>query len=239
MGKVTQYNPEWFAIGQQVKKCREFRGLSHEELSAKIEQLPENNGKVRSPKQLSYIENGVRPLSNEYAFLIAKVLNVRVEYLFLKDDFKTEGERASAIIDNQFSRPEMIEQLIELHGYTVSVEKIFTVREMETEAEPIEENKRARKDWCKDWRTSSCHLQYPPDISDEEMLHRFHAKAPETIISIRPPSGKIVCRYVEKQEYDRIIQDIDDYIEMRLSFLFRDTSQERIPIRKGADYSNG
>ncbi len=232
MRKVTQVNPEWFAVGQQVKKCREFRGLSHDELTDRIELLPENNGKIRSPKQLSYIENGVRQLSSEYAFLIAKALNVRVEYLLLKDDFKTEGERVSAIIENKFSRPEMIEKLIKLHGYTVSVEKMFRVREMETEAEQIEEDQRARKEWSKDGLTSSCHLQYPPDISDEELLERFHFQPPEPIISISPPSGKILCRYIERQEYFRIIQDIDDYIEMRLSFLFRDTSNDKIPILK-------
>ena len=67
--------------GERVKKCREKAGLSQEELSAAIESLPENNGKTRSDKQISYIECGQRRLSFEYARLISQVLNVDVDYL--------------------------------------------------------------------------------------------------------------------------------------------------------------
>ena len=81
-----------FLMGKRLKECRIACGLSQEQLIEAVMKLPDNRGKERSEKQISYLENGTRPISVEYASLLAQVLNVRVEYLLLKDDFRTEHE---------------------------------------------------------------------------------------------------------------------------------------------------
>lgn len=192
MGNGTQKGFDQFEVGRRIRECRKMRGLSRMELMDKIELLPDNGEKVRSEKQIGYLENGTRILSLEYANLIAQALQVRVEYLLLKDDFKTEDERASYIGQSGDSRKRMIEQLIELHGYRSAFER---------------------------WDAKTCHLQYPPDISDDEALERIRDTRPDPIISITAPSGAI--RYIERREYFRIVKNIDDYIEMQLCFLFR------------------
>ena len=94
-----------FLMGKRLKECRIACGLSQEQLIEAVMKLPDNRGKERSEKQISYLENGTRPISVEYASLLAQVLNVRVEYLLLKDDFRTEHE--------------MFVNLIKLHGYDI------------------------------------------------------------------------------------------------------------------------
>lgn len=153
--------------------------------------LPDNGEKERSEKQISYLENGTRSLSLEYASLIAQALQVRIEYLLMKDNFKTEDERVDYIVQGADSRKAMIEQLIKLHGYNFAFEA---------------------------WE-GSCHLQCPPGISDNEALERIRDTQAEPIVSVTAPSGAI--RYLERCEYFRIAKNIDDYIEMQLSFLFR------------------
>lgn len=92
MANRTTYNKLWCEMGKRVKNCRKRYGLSRDQLVQRIEALPANCGKDRSTKQIEYIENGTRKLSNDYALLISQALGVRVEYLLLKDDFMTDTE---------------------------------------------------------------------------------------------------------------------------------------------------
>lgn len=79
-------------MGRRLRECRKMRKLSQQDLSYLVETLPENNGKVRSPKQIGYIESGSRRLSEEYAVLLAKALNVDSKYLLLQSPFKSKGD---------------------------------------------------------------------------------------------------------------------------------------------------
>lgn len=80
--------------GERLRACREKMHLTQEELIERVMQLPENNGKERSEKQIGYIENGKRLISAEYARLLGKVLGVLPSYLLGEIDYKTEKERA-------------------------------------------------------------------------------------------------------------------------------------------------
>lgn len=120
MGNVTKSSEYMFAQGNRLRECRKLRGLTREQLIAAVEQLPSNNGKTRSEKQIGYIENGSRPLSMEYAHLLAEVLQVRVEYLLLKDNFKTEYDRVAASVGKQHDAYNHITALFSIHGYSFS-----------------------------------------------------------------------------------------------------------------------
>lgn len=173
-----------------------------------------------TPQQISRIIKGKSPMTEEFAHTVVErfraidreaalaemdksemdksemvepvIETIRYEWLMCYDDFKTEGERISYICKKDGDRESMIEQLIKLHGYSSAFET---------------------------WDGRTCYLQYPPGISDEEALKRIHETYPEPIISITAPTGAI--RWVDRCEYRRIVKNIDDYIEMQLSFLFR------------------
>lgn len=84
-------------MGRRLRECRKLRKLSQQDLSYLVETLPENNGKVRSPKQIGYIESGSRQLSEEYAMLLAKALNVDSKYLLLQSPFKSKDDELNDI----------------------------------------------------------------------------------------------------------------------------------------------
>lgn len=78
--------------GVRVRECRKALGLTQEELASKVYELPENKGTSRTPEHIGYIERGQRNLSHEWAWLLAKALGVRPEYLLGEDNCKTESE---------------------------------------------------------------------------------------------------------------------------------------------------
>lgn len=148
-----------------------------------------------SVEHISYIINGKRNLTEDAAKRIVELFpGTRISWLLGYDDYETESDRISSIIGRNHNRHDLICNLISMHGYTVSKSDLHP-------------------------SGGSCHLQYPPGISDEDVLRRIHSTRPEPIISIKAPSGS--CRFVEGCEYRRILKNIDDYIEMQLSFLFR------------------
>ena len=108
-----------FLMGKRLKECRIACGLSQEQLIDAVMKLPDNRGKERSEKQISYLENGTRPISVEYASLLAQVLNVRVEYLLLKDDFRTEHEMFEDGLRGLHNVYSNIVNLSKLHGYDI------------------------------------------------------------------------------------------------------------------------
>ena len=139
MENGTKNIDDMFEAGKRLKECREWRGLSRDELIQRVEALPSNRDKVRSVKQLSYIENGTRSLSIEYATLFAQALNIRIEYLLLKDGFRTESERVSAHVGNRHTRVDLISELLKLHGYEIKE----VTREMPVEVDETgEKNQR-------------------------------------------------------------------------------------------------
>ena len=125
----TQHRSPLFSDKRRLKTCREARGFSQEELIRIIEALPDNHGKSRSEKHLSYLENETRKMSIEYATLLAQALNVRAEYLMYKDDFPTDKDRLWACMQTRIAREDLMQEVLEAHGYQI--------KDI-TDAEPIE-----------------------------------------------------------------------------------------------------
>lgn len=99
MENVT--NNPWVNVpsGERLKICRKRMNLTHLQLMDKVCELPENNGKERSEKQIGYIESGKRQMSAEYARLFAKVLGVQPAFLLCETDYETEYYRLCALIN--------------------------------------------------------------------------------------------------------------------------------------------
>lgn len=168
----------------------------------RVKELLKSNGKTQAwlagklflkPEHLNMLLNGKRNLGEDKIQIIASLFpDVQIDWLLGISEYKTENQRFVSIIEKRHSRRDLICSLIALHGYTVAIEK---------------------------WNAGSCHIQYPPGISDEDLLKRAHNTEPEHIVAIKSPSGAI--RYIERCEYADLVKSLDDYIEMQLSFLFR------------------
>jgi transcriptional regulator with XRE-family HTH domain len=98
------------------------------ELAEKVSNLPSNNGKARTPHQIGYIERGERSLSLEWACLLAEALDVRVEYLLCKDEYRTVSD-----YEQRFTNGITLESLLAKAGYTVKVSK----RQKDSEKTPV------------------------------------------------------------------------------------------------------
>lgn len=136
MRKVTSFDKSWCDMGERLRECRKMRQLTQEGLCERVEHLPENGEKIRNAKQIGYIENGTRKLSAEYARLLAKALEVNVEYLLLESDFKTkeeeiqsrieEGAKAiSESFDTQRNMRICIAGLIKALGFSIKIKGIY------------------------------------------------------------------------------------------------------------------
>ena len=119
MAKVTTDYDFMFLAGKRLKECREICGFSQDQLAEAVENLIDNHGKSRSAKHISYLENGTRQMSVEYAILLAQALKVRPEYLLLKDNFRTEADRLAADASARLTKYDLIIELLQQHGYDV------------------------------------------------------------------------------------------------------------------------
>lgn len=90
--------------GERLRERRKECGLTQAQLADKIDELDEEmqvdstnkNRRPRSEKQISYLENGSRPISYDYAWLLSGILKVRYEWLMGYDDYKTEEDYETA-----------------------------------------------------------------------------------------------------------------------------------------------
>ncbi len=73
-----------------------------------------------SPVRLNKIIKGTNQLTEEVAdIVISRFPKIRKAYLLNLDNFKTEDERAAAIIKTSVNCTSCVEQLIVLHGYSI------------------------------------------------------------------------------------------------------------------------
>ena len=100
MENVTRSKLNDVECGKRLRERRKECRLTQAQLSEKINELEEKiqtysdekKERLRSDKQISYLETGSRPISFNYARLISIILGVRHEWLMGYDDYKTQEE---------------------------------------------------------------------------------------------------------------------------------------------------
>ena len=193
---------------QRVKELIEQAAITQSEFANRI---------FCTQQHLSRIVNEKVPVTWETAKQISAAFpGVSADWI-MGGQYKSVDERITDLCERKVLRSELIEQLISLHGYNISINKQFIVERKDTDEDQREEDIRVLKEWS----GSSCHLTYPPGISDAEILERAHNTYPETIMCIESSTPGEARRYLERNEYFQLIRDIDDYIKMRLEFLCR------------------
>ena len=118
MEKVTRPELNNKECGKRLRECRKECGLTQAQLADKINELEEKNQIFperkkecfHSDKQISYLENGSRPISPNYARLLSRVLGVRYEWLMGEDDHKTAEDYDTAVTERKQKEKQMQEE---------------------------------------------------------------------------------------------------------------------------------
>ena len=103
--------------GDRVRTIRKALGLTQEKFAEKLE--------VNAVNYISMLETGVRDLPVDLAKKIAALLPpTRFEWIMCFDDFQTDDDRLSSIINGRYEINDLIERLMILHGYRVGTEEV-------------------------------------------------------------------------------------------------------------------
>ena len=89
-------NDEMLNSGERLKKCRKDKGLTQRQLAEQIYNNSDGSSTTGSEKQIGFLENNVREMSDKYAKVLGQALNVRYEYLLLHDNYRTVEELQKA-----------------------------------------------------------------------------------------------------------------------------------------------
>ena len=99
--------------GERVKELLKAENMRQADLADLINFTPEH---------LNAILNGKRNLTADTAKAIAKIfVPVRHEWILCEDNFKTENEKIASIMQWKESPTELLEQLMQIHGYQRTV----------------------------------------------------------------------------------------------------------------------
>lgn len=199
--KVTQPTEKMLLCGKRVAECRKEMGYSQEQLIEEIIALPENNGKPRNEKQISYIESGSRTLSIEYAHLIAKVLHVNESYLLGESEYKTDSDHIKAVAQSTTNEDIACYALMKALGYKFINLKI-----------------------SQDGTKTSMHrrfkyLRINTDDTDEQILEKAHDAEPVRYYIIEDPEGRRA--HINLDDLIRMEQAIRDYTIFQLEQPFK------------------
>lgn len=107
--------------GKRLAECMKQAKLSGKTLAHKMNEYYKANGlsttKSMSQQKISTITTGRVHLKKEDAELIAIILNVDVDYLMGKSEYRTRLEKASNRYGIKLEREDLYYQILELHGY--------------------------------------------------------------------------------------------------------------------------
>ena len=183
--KVTDSTDNKLLCGQRVAECRKRAGYTQEKVIELIMALPENRNKNRTEKQLSYIENGNRSLSIEYAHLLSQVLNVRSAYLLGMDNYKTDDEILKNTMQHASQKDTACQMLLESLGYKFK------------QVDSSLYQKQAKR------------ITVLSDDTPEQIFQHLETAEPLTLYALKNAKGKTV--YIEHGKLLSLINDIEDY----------------------------
>lgn len=210
--KVTQPTEKMLLCGKRVAECRKEMGYSQEQLVGEIIALPENNGKPRNEKQISYIESGSRTLSIEYAHLIAKVLHVNESYLLGESEYKTDSDHIKAVAQSTTNEGIACYAFMEALGYK------FIDLKTAPDGTKISMHKRFK------------YLKINTNDTDEQILEKAHNAEPVRYFIIEDPEGRRA--HINLEDLVRMQQAIRDYTIFQLEQPFKFLHQLEKMIKK-------
>lgn len=92
MANATKLDPINVENGRRLKEARKNCGFTQEELAGMVAEFPNSKRPDCNRNTISRFENGIQPISREYAALFSQIFNVRAEWLLGECKFPTESE---------------------------------------------------------------------------------------------------------------------------------------------------
>lgn len=89
-------NNKMLTSGERLKNCRKDNGLTQKQLAEQIYSNSDSSSTTGSEKQIGFLENNAREMSDKYAKVLSQALSVRYEYLLLYDNYRTVEELRKA-----------------------------------------------------------------------------------------------------------------------------------------------
>lgn len=89
-------NNKMLTSGERLKNCRKDNGLTQKQLAEQIYSNSDSSSATGSEKQIGFLENNAREMSDKYAKVLSQALSVRYEYLLLYDNYRTVEELRKA-----------------------------------------------------------------------------------------------------------------------------------------------
>ena len=127
MNKVTKKPVGNDTPGERLKILRKERGLHQADLAEEIEKM-QHGKRTCSEKQISYIENGSRPLSRNYAHLFAKFFDVDAAWILCETDYRTAAHKFAAMINKSREESDLLFTgllaFASLNGYTIDAKPL-------------------------------------------------------------------------------------------------------------------
>lgn len=195
--------------GKRLKECIRAAGMTQEKLAEAI---------YTTPQTVSKIVNERVPISYENAYLISRVLKVRLEYLLLEDDYMTEAELFRDYETRLEVKGRCCEELIESLGFA-----IVTTKEMP------------------DGTAESMHRPYKKlvifsDDSESQILKKAESTESVCVYELNSPDGR--STFIEAGEYMQLIRDIEDYAKMKLCTKFQRYQDDTLVVMGVATHGN-
>ena len=89
-------NNKMLTSGERLKNCRKDNRLTQKQLAEQIYSNSDSSSTTGSEKQIGFLENNAREMSDKYAKVLSQALSVRYEYLLLYDNYRTVEELRKA-----------------------------------------------------------------------------------------------------------------------------------------------
>ena len=181
-------------VGERLRKCIKEKNIKQSEL-ASLSNFTEQH--------ISKLVKGKSKLTTETARILARILEVRIEYLLYEDDFKTEFDRFSLYLKNIEDIHVNICNLLESKGYRLVNDDYINS--------------------CEPFKIIS--LSYPHEIKgktaqeiQENINDKLLSSSEQNMIALKHPDGRIIR--ITSDQFYKSIEDMENYIDYQMHRLF-------------------
>lgn len=198
--KSTVSGRKYAEQGRRLKECLKRADMKQTELKERLEEV---FGEKLAIQFISNIATGRKQIPRHRIDDFASILNVRSEYLLLKDDYMTLKDMISDMIGKQEEIDEASFGLLDALGYRfgdVMQKPDGSHESMHRPYSRITINKQID--------------EWSHEDTDAEILEKAHNAPPVRYFVVTSPGGE---RFqIEQEDFKRIINDISDFARFKI-----------------------
>lgn len=152
--------------------------------------------------------------------------NFRPDWLLARDDIQTEDERLRTISKIRDETSHLIFRIMEMHNYILSEENVIC-RKSGKQGNQLDFQFPPGMSLENVFSALQKEGEFPLEMTYSEFLEEEQKKGSESdfyfrpVLSLQSPKGSKV--FLDKTDFDKIISEIDDFVEFKCAFLFKRT----------------